>query len=540
MKPVTLGVIVGNRGFFPGHLAETGRQTILKVLEREGIKGDRADAGGHHLRQRRERQPTRRNAPICSRQHRDEIDGVLVTLPNFGDERAIANTLRWAGLNVPVLVHAFPDDATADDHRRPPRLVLRQDVGLQQPAPVRHQVLAHHLHTVDPKSDSFRAGPAPLRRHLPRGARPAAARASARSARGPTAFNTVRYSEKLLERTGIRVETLDLSEVFGRAAALNADDAQRQGQARRRSRPTSPTRSTPAKSLDQDGQVRRGDRRLDEGQRTWSPAPIQCWTSMEEFYGVVPCTLMSMMSNGLMPSACETDIAGVVGMYAMALASGKPSALVDWNNNYGDDPDKGVIFHCSNLPKDIFVDACRFAPDDIPVMDYQAIIAGTVGKDNTYGTVVGRVQGCAVHLLPRLDRRLQRQDRGLRRRGRTDQRPAQDLRRLRRGADARTCRSCWPTSARTASSTTSPSNLSQSADAVNEALSKYLGWQVYHRKKKPSRKPSRGGPQPDEAILALRTRLGSEDVVLEMTSHTRGGVSSDAPASLQSKGKTNP
>ena len=59
---------------------------------------------------------------------------------------------------------------------------------------------------------------------------------------------------------------------------------------------------------------------------------------MEEFYGVVPCTIMSMMSNNLMPSACETDITGVVGMYAMALASGKPSALIDWNNNYGDRP----------------------------------------------------------------------------------------------------------------------------------------------------------------------------------------------------------
>ena len=67
---------------------------------------------------------------------------------------------------------------------------------------------------------------------------------------------------------------------------------------------------------------------------------LQCWTAMEEFYGVVPCTLMCMMSNTLMPSACETDIAGVVGMYAMVLASGKPSALVDWNNNYGATPTK--------------------------------------------------------------------------------------------------------------------------------------------------------------------------------------------------------
>jgi L-fucose isomerase-like protein len=87
---------------------------------------------------------------------------------------------------------------------------------------------------------------------------------------------------------------------------------------------------------------------------------VQCWTSMEEFFGVVPCTVMSMMSNALMPSA-----------------------LRDWNNNYGNDPDKGVIFHCSNLPKAFF---------EGMEMSYQDIIAGTVGKENTYGTVVGRIK----------------------------------------------------------------------------------------------------------------------------------------------------
>jgi L-fucose isomerase-like protein len=110
---------------------------------------------------------------------------------------------------------------------------------------------------------------------------------------------------------------------------------------------------------------------------------VQCWTSLEEFFGVVPCTVMSMMSNELMSSACEVDICGVIGMHAMRLASGTPSALLDWNNNYGDDPDKAVCFHCSNLPKHFFVEAR---------MDYQAIIAGTVGRDNTYGTCVGRVK----------------------------------------------------------------------------------------------------------------------------------------------------
>ena len=114
-----------------------------------------------------------------------------------------------------------------------------------------------------------------------------------------------------------------------------------------------------------------------------SVSAIQCWTSLEEFFGVVPCTVMSMMSNNLISSACEVDICGVIGMHALQLASGTPSALLDWNNNYGEDPDKAVCFHCSNLPKHFFREV---------KMDFQAIIAGTVGRDNTYGTCVGRVK----------------------------------------------------------------------------------------------------------------------------------------------------
>jgi L-fucose isomerase-like protein len=110
---------------------------------------------------------------------------------------------------------------------------------------------------------------------------------------------------------------------------------------------------------------------------------VQCWTSIEEYFGVVPCTVMSMMSENLMSSACEVDICGVVGMHALQLASQTPSALLDWNNNYGDDPDKAVCFHCSNLPKHFFKEVR---------MDFQQIIAGTVGKENTFGTCVGLVK----------------------------------------------------------------------------------------------------------------------------------------------------
>jgi L-fucose isomerase-like protein len=109
---------------------------------------------------------------------------------------------------------------------------------------------------------------------------------------------------------------------------------------------------------------------------------IQCWTALEALYGIVPCAVMSMLSESLTPSACETDVMGALSMYILQLASNKPSALMDWNNNFNDEEDKAIMFHCSNFPVSFF-ESCQ--------MSYQDIIAGTVGKENTYGTCVGRV-----------------------------------------------------------------------------------------------------------------------------------------------------
>jgi L-fucose isomerase-like protein len=112
-----------------------------------------------------------------------------------------------------------------------------------------------------------------------------------------------------------------------------------------------------------------------------SATAIQCWTSLQRNFGVNVCTLMSIMSERLMPSACEVDITGVVSMYAQQLASGRPSALVDWNNNYGDDPNKCVFFHCGNWAKSFIPDAAiKTAP----------ILGTTLGEENTYGAMAGR------------------------------------------------------------------------------------------------------------------------------------------------------
>ncbi|HEV8041541.1 MAG TPA: fucose isomerase, partial [Bryobacteraceae bacterium] len=344
---MTFGVIVGNRGFFPDHLAKSGRVEMLAAIEKAGysvvaVSPEETKFGAVE---------TRAEAVRCAelfQRHRNQIDGVIVTLPNFGDERAVADTLRLAGLNVPVLVQATPDT--------PGRMTIRDrrdsfcgkmsvcnnltQYGIPYSLTTRH--------TEAPDSDFFRkdldwfAAVCRVTRGLRR------LRIGAIGAR-PAAFNTVRYSEKILEANGISVETIDLSEILGRIVRMADQDSAAQAKLEQIKRYVSTDR-VPAEALLKmaklgavvDGWMQETD---------VSISAVQCWTSLEEYFGVVPCTVMSMMSENLMSSACEVDICGVVGMHALQLASQTPSALLDWNNNYGDDPDKAVCFHCSNLPK---------------------------------------------------------------------------------------------------------------------------------------------------------------------------------------------
>ena len=476
-NPVTLGLIVGNRGFFPGHLCEDGREIILKVLEEEGIKSIAISPDETPYGSVESIEEARKLASLFKAQA-DEIDGVLITLPNFGDERAIANTLRWSGLNVPVLIHAYPDDVknmTIKDRRDSFCGKMSACNNLRQYG-IKYTLTS--LHTVDPQSDSFRSD---LRKfaatcRVVRGLR--GARIGALGAR-PTAFNTVRYSEKLLENAGISVETLDLSEAFGRAANLTDND-QAVIAKLESIKDYVTTAGIPDEALLK--MTKLGvviDDWMEETELVASA--VQCWTSMQEYYGVVPCTLMSMMSNGLMPSACETDIAGVVAMYALALASGQPSAIVDWNNNYGDDPNKGVIFHCSNLPGDIFVTEQAIYPEDIAVMDYQEIIAGTVGKEKTFGTIVGRVKSDPFTYLRVSTDDLNGKIVAYIGEGKLTDDPLKtfggygvvevpDL----QGLLGYICRNGFEHHVSI--------NLTTVADAVYEALTNYLGWEVYYHK----------------------------------------------------------
>ena len=458
------GVIVGNRGFFPDHLARTGREDMLRVLQ----------AAGHHAvalapeESKHGAVETRAEAHRCAelfKRHAASLDGVIVTLPKFGEERAIADTLREAALGVPVLVQATPDE--------PAKMTIaaRRDSFCGKMSAcnnLRQYGIPYSLtslHTVAPDAPEFArdlewfAAVCRVANGLRR------LRVGAIGAR-PTAFNTVRYSEKLLEAAGISIETLDLSEVLGRIARMKDDDAREKLAAIHSYVDTGSVPEAALLKMAKLGAV--VDAWMAETEVAISA--VQCWTSMEENLGVVPCTVMSMMSDKLLSSACEVDICGVIAMHALRLASGTPSALLDWNNNYGSDPDKAVCFHCSNLPKHFFKSV---------KMDFQEIIAGTVGRENTFGTCVGQVKAAPMTFA-----RFSTDDTAGRIRGYVGQGRFTDdplstfggagvveipgLQRLLR----RICEQGFEHHV--------AANLSSVASAVEEATAKYLGWDMHH------------------------------------------------------------
>jgi L-fucose isomerase-like protein len=374
---MTLGVVIGNRDFFPDVLVGEARRDLLALFAELDIDAVILDENATKLGAVETWAHARRCADLF-RAHRDRIDGVLVSLPNFGDEKGVADTLKLAELNVPVLVQAYPDDlGQLSVERRRDAFCGKVSVcnNLRQYG-IPYSLTASH--TIHPASGEFREE---LRGFLAqcrvvRGLRKA--RIGAVGAR-PNAFNTTRCSEKLLQAAGISVSTLDLSEVFGRAAAIADGDA--------RVKEKIAQIGGYADAAQVPGSALAKMARLAIVLAEWmeenglNATAIQCWSSMQQNFGVNVCTVMSMMSERLMPSACEVDVAGVVSMYALQLASGTPSALVDWNNNYGGDPEKCVLFHCGNWAKSFLPDArIGTAP----------ILGTTLGEQNTYGALAGR------------------------------------------------------------------------------------------------------------------------------------------------------
>ncbi len=372
-----LGVIYGNRDFFPDHLVSEARADIARVFQKLGLRAVQLGEKDSKLGGVETHAEARQCAELF-RKHADEIDGVLVCLPNFGDEKGVADTLKLSKLDVPVLVQGYPDDLKKLNpaNRRDAFCGKISVCNNLVQAGIRFTLTSKHVS--HPTSDSF-AGD--LKNFLGvcrvvnglRGVRLGAVGAR------PGAFNTVRYSEKLLERYGISVTTVDLSEIIGKANQLDPS-APSVTSKLAEIKNYAPAPGVPPEKLVQ--MAKMGVVLTDWMEANALDATaIQCWTSVQQNYGCNVCTLMSMMSQKFLPSACEVDVTGVLTMYAMQLAGNTPAALVDWNNNYADDENKCVLFHCGNWAK-------SFLPD-IKISN-APILGSTLGVENTYGALEGR------------------------------------------------------------------------------------------------------------------------------------------------------
>ena len=379
MGEPSLGVIISNRNFFPDTLAGEARQDVLRVLKEIGVNPIILSDTDTKLGSVETWEDAKKCAALFKK-NRERIIGILVVLPNFGDEKSVAESIKLSGLDVPVLIQAYPDDLGSF------RVERRRDAfcGKISVCNNLHQygipftLSDKHVEYLD--SEYFRRDIQNFLKVCQVVEGMKHARLGAIGTR-PNAFNTVRFSEKLLQKYNITVNTVDLSELI-MAANRMPDSTVQVKEKLQAIKNYLPIPNVPLASL-----LKMAKLGVVLGQWISSneldATAIQCWNSIENNYGIAPCTLMSMMSDRLMPSACEVDVAGALSMYALQLASGKPSGLADWNNNYGDDPNKCVLFHCGNWPKTFYKQGANMA--------YADVLATVLGKENTWGAIAGRI-----------------------------------------------------------------------------------------------------------------------------------------------------
>ena len=377
----TFGVIISNRSFFPDHLVRTAREKLMAAMEQWGHQVIALSPEDTFLGQTMTYEEAKKCAALF-RAHSAEIEGVIVCLPNFGEETGVADAIKMSGLNVPILVQACDDDLDKLqlENRRDAycgKLSLCSNL-YQYGIP--YSLTARHTCPVD--SEEFHAD-------VERFARICAVVKALRTARiaqlgaRVTPFRTVRYSEKLLQQAGISVITEDMSEIFADAWLLRDDDPRvlaREAEIR--------AYGNICPGIAREKVLKQAKLSLTIDQ--WMAdhecvaSAVQCWDSVEAHYGCAACLSMSMMSSRGLPSACETDVMGAVSLLALLKASGVAPVYQDWDNNYGGDTDRCVNVHCSNYPAAAFREKPEIANLDI--------LATTLGTEYSFGALKGRVR----------------------------------------------------------------------------------------------------------------------------------------------------
>jgi L-fucose isomerase-like protein len=373
----TFALFFGNRGFFPASLIAAARTEVTDVLTQWGYGVLALDAECTRYGAVETQDEGRIYANFLA-ENRGRYDGVILVLPNFGDEGGAVTALKDAG--VPILVQAYPDDL---DKMAP---ALRRDAfcGKISVMDVFRQngvkFTALKPHVVSPGSARFKENVEHFAAvcRIVRGVRGMVVGAiGART----TPFKTVRIDEVTLQRHDITVETFDLSDIFARMKAVREDDSAYQAKAGQLYAQAS-WDAVPAQAFD--NLVRLGVT-LDWVSEEYhmDALALRCWNEIPQQLGVSPCVLLGVLNDHGLAAACEVDTGSAIAMHALSLASRRPATCLDWNNNYADDDDKCILFHCGPVPASLMA-----APGQI---SDHLILANSIGLGHGFGCNVGRI-----------------------------------------------------------------------------------------------------------------------------------------------------
>jgi L-fucose isomerase-like protein len=364
-KKSTFALYLGNRGFFPASLMASARTEMVDALKALGHETLVMDPSATRYGAVETPAEGAKYAKWL-KENEGKFDGVVLCLPNFGDETGAVAALKDAG--VPIWIQAYPDEM---DKMAP---ALRRDsfCGKLSIMDVFYQnnvkFTALPPHTVAPGTSAFAENVDYFDRVC-------------RVTSGMKNM-VVRIDELALQRNGITMETFDLSDVFARMRAVEASGSAYRDKAETLSNYANFS-AVPAEAFD--NIVRLGvvlDALVEEA--NLDAFALRCWIELQQQLRISPCVLMSEINDRGIPAACEVDVGNAVAMFALSRASGEPPICLDWNNNYGDADDKCILFHCGPVPQSLMT-----AKGNVTG---HAILENAVGPNSSWGCNVGRIK----------------------------------------------------------------------------------------------------------------------------------------------------
>ncbi|MDR1704919.1 MAG: hypothetical protein LBS19_09615 [Clostridiales bacterium] len=387
---MNIAYLIANRGFFPSSVIEQAHSDIRNAFARANVSGVTIPADATRYGAVETTDDGMVFANFLAR-NRGQYDGLVICLPNFGDENGIKAAIQ--DCEVPILLQAYPDELEKLDfeHRRDAfcgKFALTSVLTQMGKA-----YSAFTPFVAAPSSSDFDIqlrkfiGVCRVVKRMRR------LRIGAVGAR-TTAFKSVRYDECALERHGIDVETYDLSSLLARFRKISENNPE----AARWLDELHETASFENVPAQRDMVMARFAAALDAHIREncLDAVAVRCWSELQQELGITPCAVMGILNHRGIPAVCEMDVTNAIAMLGLSLATEIPAGCMDLNNNYGNEADKCILFHCGPLPLELM--------QGTGVIQQHKMLSKTYGEGCSWGLNVGRMrQGTVTMASVRTD-----------------------------------------------------------------------------------------------------------------------------------------